>query len=325
MRFGAFRLSADTRMCLAAVQIPPPPCCWYVTTPCLRHLERRCCDAGAHTRHPSSVHAVSSNKSCYRQAVAPERAATGGEAAAVYTERAHGTVLVSSQGECCSIHSFIPTSTAVVELGSTGLQGTLQGCCRYSIPIADAADTWEHWAAQRAIAAVLHPSHLLFCMSDCSWLAKKHKYEMHKCPDILLLSLLQAKSKPSAKHQAPSEQRVTTTEEPHQPSASASLNDIATGTAVPLPWSCSDDALLQLIASRDPTGVGLGGGLGVRLLQRLLAWEPTQRPTATQALQHAYFVAAEHMQMTGSIVADAFYQGLLVHCSELSAGERGWC
>jgi hypothetical protein len=43
-----------------------------------------------------------------------------------------------------------------------------------------------------------------------------------------------------------------------------------------VPWSCSDDALLRLIASRDPTGRGLGGVLALRLLQRLLHWDPLQ-------------------------------------------------
>jgi serine/threonine protein kinase len=66
--------------------------------------------------------------------------------------------------------------------------------------------------------------------------------------------------------------------------------------AVPIPWSCSDESLLQLIASRDPQGIGLEGGLALRLLQRLLAWDPVQRPTAAQALQHAYFTAVRPPQ-----------------------------
>jgi hypothetical protein len=60
-------------------------------------------------------------------------------------------------------------------------------------------------------------------------------------------------------------------------------------STVPIPWSCSDESLLQLIAARDPQGIGLEGGLALRLLQRLLAWDPAQRPTAAQALRHAYF------------------------------------
>ncbi|KAI8471128.1 MAG: hypothetical protein J3K34DRAFT_468469 [Monoraphidium minutum] len=64
------------------------------------------------------------------------------------------------------------------------------------------------------------------------------------------------------------------------------------GGAFLVPWSCSDDSLLRLIASRDPTGRGLGGVLALRLLQRLLHWDPAQRPTAAQALRHAYFTSA---------------------------------
>ncbi len=41
-------------------------------------------------------------------------------------------------------------------------------------------------------------------------------------------------------------------------------------------------------------GVGLSGSvLGVRLLRRLLSWDPAQRPTAQQALAHAFFAVAD--------------------------------
>jgi len=59
-----------------------------------------------------------------------------------------------------------------------------------------------------------------------------------------------------------------------------------------LPWSCQDEALLRLAAARDPVGAGLEGVLALRLVQALLAWDPAARPTAEQALQHAYFVWA---------------------------------
>jgi hypothetical protein len=48
------------------------------------------------------------------------------------------------------------------------------------------------------------------------------------------------------------------------------------GAATLMPWSCSDGSLLQLIAGRDPTGRGLGSVLALRLLQRLLHWDPAQ-------------------------------------------------
>ena len=37
-------------------------------------------------------------------------------------------------------------------------------------------------------------------------------------------------------------------------------------------------------------GVGMGSPLGVKLLRRLLSWEPSARPTAAQALRHVFFV-----------------------------------
>jgi serine/threonine protein kinase len=77
-------------------------------------------------------------------------------------------------------------------------------------------------------------------------------------------------------------------------SSSSSSSD--SSNTVPIPWSCSDEALLQLIATRDPQGIGLEGGLALRLLQRLLAWDPAQRPTAAQAQQHAYFTVARQLR-----------------------------
>lgn len=58
---------------------------------------------------------------------------------------------------------------------------------------------------------------------------------------------------------------------------------------VPLAWACSEEALLRLIASRDPTRRGLAGPLAMRLLFQLLHWNPAHRPTPREALRHAYF------------------------------------
>lgn len=125
-----------------------------------------------------------------------------------------------------------------------------------------------------------------------------------------------------------------------------------------VPWSCTEKALLQLLKQRDPLGVGLEGPLAVRLLQRLLHWHPQHRPTAAQALQHAYFVsppqqqqqqeeslrcrpsagqqegsaqelgeqAAEHAGPTGDCPqGDAAADVRLQGCSLLAMGEPGWC
>jgi hypothetical protein len=56
------------------------------------------------------------------------------------------------------------------------------------------------------------------------------------------------------------------------------------------------------------THVLLQGKLALRLLQRLLHWEPSGRPSARQALQHAFF--------TGSSEAA---------CSAVELGQPGWC
>eukprot|EP00878_Enallax_costatus_P010077 GHUV01010518.1.p1 GENE.GHUV01010518.1~~GHUV01010518.1.p1 ORF type:complete len:851 (+),score=193.00 GHUV01010518.1:408-2960(+) len=96
-------------------------------------------------------------------------------------------------------------------------------------------------------------------------------------------------------------------------------------TPLPIPWSCCDDALLKLISSRDPQGIGLEGPLGLRLLQRVLSWDPSRRPTAQQALQHAYFVAAEYMRRRNLTAGSEHYQRLVAECSRLRVGQTGWC
>ena len=64
-------------------------------------------------------------------------------------------------------------------------------------------------------------------------------------------------------------------------------------SAVGLKVRCS----LQILARRSPAKRGLPM-LGVRLLRRLLHWNPTSRPSAASALRHAYFTVDLSMQQT---------------------------
>ncbi|CAD7695660.1 unnamed protein product [Ostreobium quekettii] len=57
-------------------------------------------------------------------------------------------------------------------------------------------------------------------------------------------------------------------------------------------WSCSEDALLEIIKSRDPTGVGLPNKEALNLLMSMLDWRPNQRPTAAEALDSPYLSKA---------------------------------
>jgi serine/threonine protein kinase len=56
-----------------------------------------------------------------------------------------------------------------------------------------------------------------------------------------------------------------------------------------LSWECTEEALAARLASRDPTGLGVHSKWALRLIRRLLSWDPELRPTAEQALTHAYF------------------------------------
>ena len=53
---------------------------------------------------------------------------------------------------------------------------------------------------------------------------------------------------------------------------------------LPLPWSCTEGALMRLIRARDPSGKGLPSALALRLLMLLLHWNPAMRPTPEQVL-----------------------------------------
>ena len=56
-----------------------------------------------------------------------------------------------------------------------------------------------------------------------------------------------------------------------------------------LSWECTEEALAARLASRDPTGLGVHSKWALRLIRRLLSWDPELRPTAEQALTHAFF------------------------------------
>jgi hypothetical protein len=79
-----------------------------------------------------------------------------------------------------------------------------------------------------------------------------------------------------SRRQAPTKARPAAAGRAPQPSGAEVEDGGSGGGATLAPWSCSDGSLLQLVASRDPTGRGLGGVLALRLLQRLLHWDPGQ-------------------------------------------------
>ncbi len=59
--------------------------------------------------------------------------------------------------------------------------------------------------------------------------------------------------------------------------------------SAPLSASCTDEAIRKVIQDRDPTHQGLPNQAAVRLLLSLLHWNPANRPTAAEALRHAFF------------------------------------
>jgi serine/threonine protein kinase len=61
--------------------------------------------------------------------------------------------------------------------------------------------------------------------------------------------------------------------------------------------NASDVWLVQMLTRRSPVKRGLPM-LAVRLLRRLLHWNPASRPTAAAALRHAYFTLDLSAQRT---------------------------
>jgi serine/threonine protein kinase len=56
-----------------------------------------------------------------------------------------------------------------------------------------------------------------------------------------------------------------------------------------LSWECTETALMDAFKLRDPLGVGFASVWELRLVRKLLSWDPSERPTASQALEHAFF------------------------------------
>ena len=56
-----------------------------------------------------------------------------------------------------------------------------------------------------------------------------------------------------------------------------------------LSWECTETALMNAFKERDPLGVGFESVWALRLVRKLLSWDPSQRPSAARALEHAYF------------------------------------
>jgi len=68
--------------------------------------------------------------------------------------------------------------------------------------------------------------------------------------------------------------------------------------SAPLSASCTDEAIRKVIKDRDPTHQGLPNQTAVRLLLSLLHWNPANRPTAAEALRHAFFALPPDSELT---------------------------
>jgi serine/threonine protein kinase len=68
--------------------------------------------------------------------------------------------------------------------------------------------------------------------------------------------------------------------------------------SAPLSASCTDEAIRKVIKDRDPTHQGLPNQAAVRLLLSLLHWNPANRPTAAEALRHAFFALPLDSELT---------------------------
>ncbi|PSS14594.1 Protein like [Actinidia chinensis var. chinensis] len=61
------------------------------------------------------------------------------------------------------------------------------------------------------------------------------------------------------------------------------------GSASPASWKCSEEYFSQQIKIRDPLKIGFPNVLALRLVRQLLVWDPDERFSVDEALQHPYF------------------------------------
>lgn len=75
---------------------------------------------------------------------------------------------------------------------------------------------------------------------------------------------------------------------------SSSKNHRISGTkggaaSSPASWKCSEEYFSQQIKSRDPLKIGFPNVWALRLVRQLLVWDPDERLSVDEALQHPYF------------------------------------
>ena len=56
-----------------------------------------------------------------------------------------------------------------------------------------------------------------------------------------------------------------------------------------LSWECTETALMDAFKARDPLHIGFESVWTLRLVRKLLSWDPNERPGASRALEHAFF------------------------------------
>ena len=68
---------------------------------------------------------------------------------------------------------------------------------------------------------------------------------------------------------------------------------------------CDLGVFQEVIRRKDPLGLGFDDLNGLRLLRRLLAWDPRARISAADALKHAYFTTTTTTTTTTTAAAAA--------------------
>jgi serine/threonine protein kinase len=60
-----------------------------------------------------------------------------------------------------------------------------------------------------------------------------------------------------------------------------------------LSWECHESALMDIFKQRDPLNIGFESVWALRLVRKLLTWDPNERLSAARALEHAFFRDSE--------------------------------